>query len=344
MSGLVKEKKFIGIQNKPATGTTGTNIKIDTIDGPNVKYTRFYNTGGDRTGMSDGVWYKPSGITMVYIECIGAGGGGGNAYSGGSAAGAGAGGAFARQLFPAESLPDSLAVVVGTGGEEGASGSAGGLSKVTDTSTSPDKIILQAFGGGGGGTGSAGESATSGVTGIYKKGGSPWIQNHNQYIGDAIGGKGASGQFSGGGKKAEYGGGGGADGGTNSSGGGSEGGGSIYGAGGGGGGGDHNGVGGNGGRWGFYISGGAKLIPGNTGALNQGSGGGTGAAGGNGISRLYGCGDGGGGGEGDDGGGSTGGAGGWGGSPGGGGGGGGGADGAGSGGQGAAGAVRIWAW
>ena len=126
MSGLIKEKNFVGLQNRAASGSTGTNIKIDTIDGPNVRYTRFYNTGGDRTGMSDGVWYKPSGITMVYIECIGAGGGGGNAYAGGASGGGGAGGAFARQLFPAASLPDSLAVVVGAGGAGGASGGAGG--------------------------------------------------------------------------------------------------------------------------------------------------------------------------------------------------------------------------
>ena len=319
MSGLVKNK-FVGIQSRAASGSTGTHIKIDTITGPNVRYTRFYNTGGDRSGMSNGVWYKPTGCTMVYIECIGAGGGGGNAYGGGSAAGGGGGGAFARGLFPAESLPDSLDVVVGMGGEEGTSGSAGGVSKVTTPSgfsADPSKIILQAFGGGGGargtsgassgnegigggggGTGSVGESATANETGVYKKGGSPELGANTAFIGDAVGGKGASGQYSGGGKKAEYGGGGGADGGTNSSGTGSEGGGSLYGAGGGAGGGDHNGVGGNGGRWNYYESGGARLIPGNTGATNQGSGGGSGAAGGKGISRLYGCGDGGGGGEG----------------------------------------------
>ena len=63
MSGLVKEKNFV--INSPGGSTADTNI---TRGG--VNYQLFTTTGSNRT------WKKPPGITMVYIETIGAGGGG----------------------------------------------------------------------------------------------------------------------------------------------------------------------------------------------------------------------------------------------------------------------------
>jgi len=157
-------------------------------------FDRFTTTGSNLT------WTKPSGITIVWIECIGAGGGGGGGQENNAqGAGGGAGGAMAWGVFPAESLPATLRVNVGTAGAKGlwgasvaTAGGIGGTSKVTyiDETTSytvsgspstADRIILQAFGGGGGGGatasvaggaggGGTGSAGTSGGPGSYGSG------------------------------------------------------------------------------------------------------------------------------------------------------------------------------
>jgi hypothetical protein len=298
---------------------------------------------------ADGTWNKPAGVTQVYMEVIGGGGSGGGGRGGsnnsGDDGGGGAGGAFVRSFYPAESLPTTLDVVVGeevVGGAGASSGTApsgnvGELSKVTDTTPSPDKIILQAFGGGGGGGavfndgadgGGGGGTGSGGSVGAYNSagdGGNPIIQGMTK--GDILGGGGAVGsQFGRSGEpdsgNAEFGG---AGGGGRSSYGGS----SIFGAGGGG--------GQDGGAWSSYSRGGTT----GAGSAFQ--------VGNPGISRSYGCGDGGTAGRGPHVGlnpSSPGKVGGNGGEPGGGGGGGSGAysnTGA-QGGLGARGEVRIWSW
>ena len=104
MSGIVKNyESLIG-------GASGGNADTHT-KGSGADIQIFTTTGSDRT------WVKPAGITTVYMEVIGGGGGGGgiSSVTGGAAgAGGGGGGAFARQLFSAESVDNTLTVVVGT--------------------------------------------------------------------------------------------------------------------------------------------------------------------------------------------------------------------------------------
>jgi hypothetical protein len=132
-----------GITRKNQAGVSG-------LVGPVVDFQRFTATSG--------TWNKPDGVSVVWIECIGAGGGGGGGMgSGGSTrnAGGGGGGAFAWACFSAAALPATLAIVAGAGGNAGSAGSSGGAggngvagSNSTVTDGTASKIILQAFGGG----------------------------------------------------------------------------------------------------------------------------------------------------------------------------------------------------
>ena len=129
MSGIVKNyESLIG-------GASGGNADTHT-KGSGADIQIFTTTGSNRT------WVKPSWVTMVYMEVIGAGGSGatGGSVSNGNGGGGGGGGAFTRQLFPAESVPATLTVVVGAGGTGGVTVSAqeddgepGAASSVTDT-------------------------------------------------------------------------------------------------------------------------------------------------------------------------------------------------------------------
>ena len=302
MSGIVTNS-FAGWGGVVSTGGTRKF-------GPSVHYHSFSGSvhqTTDTTYSGTSAWFKPAGVTMVYIELVGGGGGGTGSGSGGASDGGagGGGGAFARQLFPAESLPDSLDIQVGRGGTAGAvsaNGYSGGESKVTTPSSfsaDPSKVLLRAFGGGpggfagtggagggGGGTATIGGSTSGGTT--AGEGGNPSIGGVAD-TGNVIGGRGGRGgegnsqgnaHTTGG--NAEYGGGGGSCGGaggyTGPQGDAKGGGGSIYGAGGGGGGGGRDqGDSAAGGLWGTYTTGTSALVT---------------AA--DGISRGYGCGDGGG--------------------------------------------------
>ena len=119
-----------------------SGIAAGIVIGGKVDFQRFTNESGTHT------WNKPAGVTKVYMEIIGAGGGGGGANGNQSTdryGGAGGGGAFARGLYPAESLPTTLTVTVGSGGGGGAGGSefgvngtVGGNSRVTGTGVNTD--------------------------------------------------------------------------------------------------------------------------------------------------------------------------------------------------------------
>jgi hypothetical protein len=118
-------------------------------------------------------WYKPKGVSMVYMLAIGGGAGGGGGTTGGTttARGGGGGGAcsgLSTLMIPAVFLPDVLKVSVGQGGRGGAagtpaiSGSAGSSSFIATgvgltAGTTIPNLILSSNGttapaGGGGGT------------------------------------------------------------------------------------------------------------------------------------------------------------------------------------------------
>ena len=62
MSGIADGIVGIGVRTSGANDDTHTKGSVD--------YQRFMQTGSDRT------WYKPAGVTQVYMEVIGGGGGG----------------------------------------------------------------------------------------------------------------------------------------------------------------------------------------------------------------------------------------------------------------------------
>ena len=72
MSGIADGLVFGGGRTSGANDDTHTKGSVD--------YQRFMTTGSDR------FWYKPAGVTQVYIEVIGGGGGGGTFGRGGSIA------------------------------------------------------------------------------------------------------------------------------------------------------------------------------------------------------------------------------------------------------------------
>jgi len=134
----------------------------------------FFGTG---INVSSQTWYKPKGVTMTYMICIGSGAGGGAGFTraSGAAGGGGGGGAsgcIATALFPAIMLPDTLQVVVPMGGKGGlTSGTAGGAGANSYISTGRGltavnaipNIILESGatvpGGGGAGSGAAAGAA-----------------------------------------------------------------------------------------------------------------------------------------------------------------------------------------
>ena len=143
---------------------------IDVFNIPNQKnniYT-FYNIGGNVQ-----TWEKPRNAKLLIITCIGAGGGGG--AGGGSltttsqiiGGGGGGAGAITTLTIPANLLPDTLYVQVGTGGQggilqtngTGSNGSTGGNTFVcldpNATVNTSQYLINRAAGGGGGQGGSA---------------------------------------------------------------------------------------------------------------------------------------------------------------------------------------------
>ena len=127
---------------------------------PKVDFQRFTTAGTDDAG-----WVKPADVSIVWIECYGAGGGGGGGagqISGTDPGGAGGGGgAMAWACFSADALPATLDIIVGAGGNAGtggssgygANGTAGGDTEVHVSSglTEAGKILLKAYGGGFGG-------------------------------------------------------------------------------------------------------------------------------------------------------------------------------------------------
>ena len=125
-------------------------------------------------------WYKPRGISMVYIFGVGAGGGGGDGAAGTITAGAGAGtggagggsGGQTAILMPAVLVPDILYVAVQAGSPNRTSTGAGPATTASYVSVVPGgnspppatNILFQVNSGAQGGK-SAGTTATAGTAG-----------------------------------------------------------------------------------------------------------------------------------------------------------------------------------
>ena len=157
-----------------ATGTTGTAAfaqrsdhthTVPTLANPSAAVVDFQRF------ISNGIWTKPAGVSVVQIELFGAGGGGGGGQQGSasheSGGGGGGGGSAVRVMVDADDLAGTANIIVGTAGAAGAAGSssagyaggAGTHSQFDDDAT-PEAIWI-AYGGGGG---SGGSVNGSGVT------------------------------------------------------------------------------------------------------------------------------------------------------------------------------------
>lgn len=122
-----------------------------------------------------GIWYKPRGISMVHITCLGAGGGGAStaAVTSGTASyggGGGGSGALTQLTIPSIFVSDVLKVTVAQGGIGGTNGSGGANATATQVDmVSGDglasTLLCYANGGNGGNAGSAAATGAGGAGG-----------------------------------------------------------------------------------------------------------------------------------------------------------------------------------
>ena len=132
---------------------------------PQNGYIDYFFAESSKLGDTWRTWEKPRGISMIYITCIGGGGGGrsgwcadSNTRSGG--AGGGSSG-FSTLLIPAMVLPDVLYVAVGRGGAGGASvtlvnnaaAGSNGIGSFVSIAPSTAAIYVACFANGGSGAG-----------------------------------------------------------------------------------------------------------------------------------------------------------------------------------------------
>jgi len=122
-------------------------------------------------------WRKPRGKTMAYMLVIGSGGGGGAGFTGatGTVRGGGGGGGssgWATCLVPLMLLPDTLYLLIPTGGVGGKTSGSGGAAGARGyisiaANTTAANIVLQSGSAAatGGAAGSAAGSAAAGVAG-----------------------------------------------------------------------------------------------------------------------------------------------------------------------------------
>jgi hypothetical protein len=126
------------------------------------------------TAVADGTatWTKPAGAKYVAVVCVGGGGGGGGGRAGLTATarvggGGGGGGGHSYATIPASSLPATVALTAGKGGDSGAGASVAstdGGNGLTGGNTYFGTYV-RAFGGGGGGGGGSGVGGAGGAGG-----------------------------------------------------------------------------------------------------------------------------------------------------------------------------------
>lgn len=113
---------------------------------------------------SSGTFTKPTGVSKVFVECVGGGGGGGAAQTGQSYyASGGGGGGYCAELC---TVTGNVTVTIGAAGSGGASSSANGTAGGNTTFGS-----FFTAGGGGAGTGAGGASVETGGAGGTATGG-----------------------------------------------------------------------------------------------------------------------------------------------------------------------------
>jgi len=196
----------IAIGNGSQGNKTGI-LQLASIQGPGIQKQIF---------TSNGTFTIPTGITQVKVMAIGGGGGGAGNTGGGGASGGGGGGCAIKWLTGL-TPGNTLAVVVGTGGNGGAAGANNGISGnnssvasgtqtiSTITANGGTNGITGNAGGGAGGTASGGDLNIGGGGGGYGyittgnpggHGGSSFLAGQTN---DGSGGPGQSGQLYGGG-------------------------------------------------------------------------------------------------------------------------------------------------
>lgn len=109
---------------------------------PDQREKRFWVYGVTSGSNGWQTWHKPSGISFVMITVFGGGGGGGGGTGAKTltppatnmpGAGGGGGGGSTSTMYPAALIPDTLYILVGSGGRGGsgaASGSTGGTAQI----------------------------------------------------------------------------------------------------------------------------------------------------------------------------------------------------------------------
>jgi len=141
---------------------------MDVFNFPNTQNNQFvYFANGVTTSWQ--TWSKPRNIKFVSIFAISGGGGGGGgrtSSTGINAAGGGGGAASGTALgtFPANSLPDTLYILVGLGGNGGPGQTNGSNGSITYVSSQPNTTSINVIIGGSAATPSAGVGGQAGGT------------------------------------------------------------------------------------------------------------------------------------------------------------------------------------
>lgn len=180
MSQLKTDK----ITARTASGTITLGASGETFAvASGVSTTGFGGLASVQYFTSSGTWTKPTGVTKVMVEVLGAGGGGSRHDSNAALVNAGGAGGYAKKLLDVSSVTSST-ITIGTGGTGAATqgvGSAGGASSWADGVNTN----VVGNGGEGGtnasyptlGTSGAGGTATGGDFNFTGMNGSIWSGN-----------------------------------------------------------------------------------------------------------------------------------------------------------------------
>tara|TARA_R100001509_G_scaffold165462_1_gene147213 strand:+ start:2741 stop:4207 length:1467 start_codon:yes stop_codon:yes gene_type:complete len=149
---------------------------------------------------SSGTWTRPSGITKIIIEGVGAGGGGGAGEPGYAPAAGGAAGGYFRKIIDVSSI-SSETVTIGAAGTAG-SGSGNGGTGGTTSFGSHASANGGSGGQGGGFSNRAGNGGTATGGNVNISGGAGFNAGYDNY--NATAGNGGASFFGGGGRGGAY--------------------------------------------------------------------------------------------------------------------------------------------